>query len=72
MVCCEDTRELSQCVLTGITSWGIGCASKGIPGVYTEIAYFTDWIKKEVKKLDRTKSNGLSFYGEKKKKKHRE
>ncbi|XP_063850743.1 trypsin I-P1-like isoform X2 [Scylla paramamosain] len=66
MVCCKgDTMDPSHCTLTGITSWGIGCATEGVPGVYTEVAYYADWIKTQVKKLDRKKSNGLTFYGEK-------
>ena len=35
--------------LAGITSWGIGCA-KGIPGVYTQVSNYVDWIAKVVQK----------------------
>ena len=34
--------------LTGLTSWGIGCAQKGKPGVYANILYLKDWIKENI------------------------
>ena len=37
-------REDGRFQLSGIISWGIGCAEENQPGVYTRISEFKDWI----------------------------
>uniref|UniRef100_U5EPX0 Phenoloxidase-activating factor 2 n=1 Tax=Corethrella appendiculata TaxID=1370023 RepID=U5EPX0_9DIPT len=38
-----------QYYFAGIVSWGIGCGNAGIPGVYVNVAQFTNWIDQKLR-----------------------
>lgn len=42
LICFNDAFQ--SYVQVGITSWGIGCGQKDVPGVYTKVSLFTSWI----------------------------
>jgi len=54
MVCPDDNGV--EC-LAGVVSWGVGCATEGIPGVYTNLRAYIPWIIKNMKEEDGEETN---------------
>ena len=58
MVCVEDGRP----ILRGIVSFGKGCGRPGLPGIYTRVNTYLDWIDESIEKmLARTRYIDFTF-----------
>ena len=54
----DNTEVNKQMILYGLVSFGSSkCGETGIPAVYTNIEYFIDWIKENIKPWQRNTVN---------------
>jgi secreted trypsin-like serine protease len=46
--------------VAGLVSWGIGCGTQGVPGVYANVAYYKQWVDSVVSRYGRSLSSSES------------
>lgn len=52
------TRYHNTYFVTGVVSWGEGCARKGKYGIYTQVSKYIRWIREGMEKLMPTEKSG--------------
>lgn len=45
---CENPDHPNSYYLAGVIAGGIGCGTLNIPGLYVNVAKYTDWIDRKV------------------------
>ena len=47
--------------VAGLVSWGIGCGTQGVPGVYANVGYYRQWVDSIVSRYGRSLSSSESM-----------
>ena len=59
LVCVGDDGER---YLTGVVSWGIGCATPGVAGVYTKLSKYSDDVSLILGMLNSLQGDVIEYY----------